>query len=831
LPVCWCSLEPVDRDPTSFLDLLVCSVINRFYNLTPGLLANPKEHHTGPCRIRHIAGLLAKIGPHVIIIDDFHKALSEELWQTLNRLLKQLPAGSTILVATRNEGTLPVDDLVDGLNSDRGVVLPADELRFTSEELQKLMQKRFGRVIGSADAEEIRRVTEGIIAQILLTGHAMQSELLLGRLQQRQRLDTIYGYLTTEYLDRQPAELQRFLEAGDKVGAAEVQLWKSASLRMERQADDSLASAIASLARSESWPADERTVAWARRNPGAAQLRASHRFTTISVFSRAIEQFEAAGDKYRVGKCHQYIGNCLAAEGNIGGARHHYTQACRIWRDLRNANELSTTLNSLGTSLIIIGNHKRALQYLGESRDIATEAGLPDQYARALAGLGDVYLARHSFKLAREAYVDSIRYAELANRPALKIYNLVKLGESYYQQQDLAKALTKANWARELAAEYGAAFETGLVCAVMAKIFTRQQEYETCFDLSEEAVTSFTGNDILEQTKARLWWAFALLTDHRTATAFEQLQKAIELTHTMGQSLTGLGQTITETRQLFDHFLHWPNTPSATRNNIRRLLERTRHRFTLTGPGLQVFTLGQPYLIIAGLRKPVTPPGGRRIWLELLAYLLIEGQDGGCRWDQVCASLWPELTPVKASVTFHQAMKRLRHKVFDGVDYILVQDDYYRVNPHYLQRCDALGFEELYARLATVSAAEVLNLIPELIALYNGQFLTGFELGEWGQNRRSSYEQRYLQLIRLASKQLLTAGEPLQALVISNRGLTRDYFREDLHRSILRAYTQLGFNDQLKAHYQALQTMLREAGTAPEPATAQLYRQLTGSTN
>ena len=243
------------------------------------------------------------------------------------------------------------------------------------------------------------------------------------------------------------------------------------------------------------------------------------------------------------------------------------------------------------------------------------------------------------------------------------------------------------------------------------------------------------------------------------------------------------------------------------------MLERTRPRFTLTGPSLQVFTLGQPYLVIAGLRKPVTPPGERRIWLELLAYLLIEGQDGGCRWDQVCAGLWPELTPVKASVTFHQAMKTLRYKVFDGVDYILVQDDYYRVNPRYLQHCDALGFEALYARLATVSATKVLSLIPELITLYNGQFLTGFELGAWGQSRRSSYEQRYLQLIRLASKQLLTAGEPLQALALSNRCLASNYFQADLHRSILKACTQLGFNDQFEAHYQALQTMLREAGT------------------
>ena len=38
LPVCWCSLESSDRDPTSFLTLLAYSITDRFHEIEPDQL-------------------------------------------------------------------------------------------------------------------------------------------------------------------------------------------------------------------------------------------------------------------------------------------------------------------------------------------------------------------------------------------------------------------------------------------------------------------------------------------------------------------------------------------------------------------------------------------------------------------------------------------------------------------------------------------------------------------------------------------------------------------------------------------------------------------------
>ena len=112
-----------------------------------------------------------------------------------------------------------------------------------------------------------------------------------------------------------------------------------------------------------------------------------------------------------------------------------------------------------------------------------------------------------------------------------------------------------------------------------------------------------------------------------------------------------------------------------------------------------------------------------------MLYLTLEGGNTGCRWSEVAAALWPDLDPSKASITFHQSLRRLRDVIFEVPDYIIIQDDYYQVNPEYLHWCDALAFDQLYERLAT-TPLEALALQYELISLYQGEFLAGFEVEE-----------------------------------------------------------------------------------------------------
>jgi len=115
----------------------------------------------------------------------------------------------------------------------------------------------------------------------------------------------------------------------------------------------------------------------------------------------------------------------------------------------------------------------------------------------------------------------------------------------------------------------------------------------------------------------------------------------------------------------------------------------------------------------------------------------------------------------------------------------------------------------------------------ELIALYQGEFLAGFELEEWGSMVRAGYETKFLQTIKLSSEQLLKNNSSQEALNIINKGLALDYFQEDLHRYACQAHAQLGLYNDLAAYYAHLcDTFEQELGAQPAPETRQLYERL-----
>ncbi len=998
LPVCWCSLDTADRDPTVFLTLLTHSITNRFFQIDSQPLFSIVQQGDTQSSIHRITTSLENVGPHLIILDDYHKAVSAGMTVALNRLLEQLPETSTLIVAARGDMRLETSQVIELLITEKATGLSEEELRFTPVELQRVIRKRFGREIDFSNAQTLAQATDGNIAQILLTGHLMHANNLAGRLQQSLGDDqtVIYGYLAKEVFDKLPPDIQQFLlytsvlpditaeicndllditnaqeqlqalirrdlfinqigggfryhdlfgeflrsklaeddalyrrvsikagdilarqgrfeeaiylylsvqawdktvdlleiqgrlfyttgraltlnnwlaeipeeellqrprllllrgqilnydlgeseqammffrqaedkfrEQADLIGAAEAQVWQSIGLRMAGQADEGLKLAATGLQQLEKLHADHWIMAWAIKNRGTAHGTAGKISEALADLRQALNLFELLEDVYNVGSCHHNMGRCLEAQGNINGANYHYRQAIRIWEMSGNANDLANTLNNLGVTLQMIGQDEEALQQFNQSLDIALQIGAARRAAFALAGIGDIYLRGRNYGEAVAAFEKSMELAREASARALEIYNLVKLGECAYLQNRLEQALKFASQARQIATETGLAFEKGLASALQARIYVSEKAYGTSYTLFADALASFTENDIIEQVKVRLWWGNALLLDMRARAAFEQLQKTIHLILAREELLPGLESILAETRHFLLHFRHRADTPPAVRDNIRKLLGPRRNWAAASEPGVQVFSFGPASLIVADEFKHFFSQRGKvRRMPEFLLYLILAGEQGS-RWSEVCTAIWPELDAERASLNFHQTLRRLRESILAGHDYILIRDDYYLFDRNYLKWCDALTFNTLFERAATVSPGDALDLQLEIIALYQGEFLTGFELEEWGLTHRRRCESQFLQTVSLTSKQLLDLNSPRQALTIIQKGLDHDYFREDLHRSAARAYVQLGLYADLADHYHNLCRVFEtELGGPPAPETQQAFRQGEGS--
>jgi tetratricopeptide (TPR) repeat protein len=619
----------------------------------------------------------------------------------------------------------------------------------------------------------------------------------------------------------------RFRALNDVCGVAEASVLQSVALRMSGEVMGSLKLADEAVQQLESAGSDTRVLAYAIRNRGLAHATAGDMVAALNDLRCALGLYESLNDTYRIGLCHHDLGVCLCRRGNISAAEYHFQQAIRIWEKLDSPNNLANTLNSLGVSLYTVGRFEEALQRLEESLNVAQQIHATRRVAFAWAGIGDVHLARRAYEAAIESYAISTASAREAGVRALEVYNLIKTGEALYYQSDLGEALKLVIRGREIAAEAGLTLELGLACALQARILARQGEYEAGSQLYQIALEHFTRNDVLEQARVYLWWAHSLLRDLRPQAALEKLQEAVKLALGMGDLIAGLASTVAETRELLLHFAYREDTPAGLRNNIQLLMAQDREGATTVRPALQVFLLGNPTLIVGGERKLFSQRGRVRRMPEFLAYLLVRTRQGGCRWYEASDAIWPDVDADKASILFHQTVKRLRDSVFGAYDYIIVQDDYYQINPQYLEWCDIWAFEDLYERALKAPAGQALDLLLEVIGLYQGEFLSGFEVGDWGAAYRATCENRFMQCLKLAGKELLRQGAPQEALRVVGRGLAYDFFQEELHHIALQAYAQLELFDQLTAHYAELeQTFERELGCPPDRSTSHLYQEL-----
>ena len=997
LPICWCSLSSEDRDPTVFLTLLAYSITDRFREIDPEPLISLVKRGDTQRSLRRIATVLGNVGRHVIILDDYHKAVSAGMNLALNRLLEYLPDTSTIIVAARGNMGLETGQILDLLIAERATGLSEEELRFTGDEIQRVMRKRFGRQIDLETATTIAKATDGNIAQILLTGHMQSAQVgeMIISLQDRLGDDRqiIYRYLADEVFDKQPPALKQFmlhtsvlpdmtagicnailgisdaqrcletlihrdlfitqvgasfkyhdlfaeflrsklsedtalyeqivrtsaclladggryeaamnlylsiqvwdevavlLEAQGRffydtgraltlhhwleqmseqeltryprllllkgqvlnddlsdpqaamvyfrqaeaqflardelIDAADALIWQSISLRMMGRVKESLTLAQRGLHQFETLPVGDQDMAYAIRNRGLAYGTAGNIPEALSDLRAALALYESFDDTYRVGMCHQEIGVCLKKQGQINASMHHYRKAIRIWETLGNSNDLANTFNSVGVLLCAIGRYQEALQHFTDSLDIAEQIGATRRAAFAQAGIADAYFGLKAYDQAIEAYQASMELAQEAQVYSLEAYNLVRQGDCLFEQGNQAEALTLAARARAIALEMGLIYERGLAATLQAKIFVQRAEYDPSFSLFEEALSCLSQNELIEQIRVRLWWGLSLLLAHRPSKALGQTEAILQMTPNLTELQPGLVETIRYTQQLLLYFLHSPNTPHNIRDGVHALLMQSWEQIDFDRPDLQIYAFGPPILAISGQRRQFTQRGGSQKTPELLLYLIIQGHQSGCRWNDVCADLWPEEPSERASVLFHQNLRRLRKVVLGADDYIILQDDYYHLNTQLVSWCDVIAFETLAARATQLPSDDRLALQLEMIALYRGEFLAGFDVGEWAAAYRGACEVRFLQTVRMAAEQLLEIGANHEAVQVIQKGLRQDSFREDLHRLLFKAYARLGLYGHLADHYtQLYESFEQELGLPPEPQTEELYQNL-----
>jgi ATP/maltotriose-dependent transcriptional regulator MalT len=210
-PVAWLTLEKEDNDPV----ILWAHALEALRKARPGLgeTLSPEslfEGRIADLMLPQLVNELSEHGDIVFILDDFDRVSSGASRDTIAWLIEHAPSTFHLVLASRNEPGLPL-----GALRARGELLEvrADDLRFTADEAEELLNERLELGLARADIEPLVERTEGWAAGIYLAA------LSLGGVEDRGAFAREFGgtnrhvidFLVDEVLDAHSPELRALM--------------------------------------------------------------------------------------------------------------------------------------------------------------------------------------------------------------------------------------------------------------------------------------------------------------------------------------------------------------------------------------------------------------------------------------------------------------------------------------------------------------------------------------------------------------------------------------------------------------------------------------------
>jgi LuxR family maltose regulon positive regulatory protein len=216
LPVCWYTLDSLDRDPRRFITHFIASIAHRFPAFGQRSAAALQAMSQTSLNLDQMATTIVNeayehIREHfVLVLDDYHFVDdSEEIDYFVNQFIQQVDENCHLVTVSRTLITLPDLPLMVARSQVGG--LSFDELAFRADEIQSLVLQNHHMTMPESVAEELARETEGWITGLLLSTQTMWQGMADRLRVARVSGVGLYDYLAQQVLDQQPTSVRDFL--------------------------------------------------------------------------------------------------------------------------------------------------------------------------------------------------------------------------------------------------------------------------------------------------------------------------------------------------------------------------------------------------------------------------------------------------------------------------------------------------------------------------------------------------------------------------------------------------------------------------------------------
>ncbi|MGA9767895.1 MAG: BTAD domain-containing putative transcriptional regulator, partial [Blastocatellia bacterium] len=191
--------------------------------------------------------------------------------------------------------------------------------------------------------------------------------------------------------------------------------------------------------------------------------------------------------------------------------------------------------------------------------------------------------------------------------------------------------------------------------------------------------------------------------------------------------------------------------------------------------------------------------------------------------EDIDKNFWPTISYIRRALNSEQEVKK---------NFIRYRESAYYLNTEFVYLFDIEEFERLIAAARAHNrrgdSEGFTNAARCAVDLYRGEFLEE-SYDKWVEEPRVYYRNVYFATLKELADHHHRVEEYEQSIAYSKMILSRDAYREDVHRQLMDAYALTGNRAAVREQYENLKDLLmEELGVAPLPETVATYKRLIG---
>jgi DNA-binding SARP family transcriptional activator len=219
--------------------------------------------------------------------------------------------------------------------------------------------------------------------------------------------------------------------------------------------------------------------------------------------------------------------------------------------------------------------------------------------------------------------------------------------------------------------------------------------------------------------------------------------------------------------------------------------------------------------------------------LKILCYIASRHNHRATK-DSIVETFWPETAPEDIDKNFWPTVSYIRRALNSNQEvkknFIRYRESAYYFNPEFHYSIDNEEFERrieiAHERRREGDTDGFTAMARKAIDLYRGDFLEEI-YDNWVEEPRAYYQNLYFATLKELADHHHRAEEYEPAIAYCKTILSRDSYREDVHRQLMDSYARVGNRAAVREQFEHLKTLLMEdLGVDPLPDTVATYKKL-----